>query len=187
MKNIPIEISARHVHLAKNDWRRLFGNMKIVIDHQISQPGQFVAKQRVLLREPKGTLNHVAIVDPFRSYTQCELSQTDARLLGLIPPLSHSGNLENASLVKIEGLVGGIERAAAIIAQRHFHITPTEAKALGLNDQQRVTINIPGERGTYFTNVVVRVHKNSRLSLHIDTDEGNACGYKKGMTSSIIS
>lgn len=178
-------MSARHVHLSTQDWAALFGNEKIVIDRTISQPGQFVAKQRIALHGPKGSLEHVAVVGPCRLYTQCEVSQTDARLLGIKSPLSHSGKLEGAAVVTIVSPKGKIERAAAVVAHRHLHVTPKDAAELGFQNLQPVTLTLPGVRGVHLTNVIVRIHEKSKLCLHIDTDEGNACGFHEGMTASL--
>lgn len=184
---IPIEVSARHVHLTTEDWFALFGQEEIQIDREISQHPQFSAKQRVTLRGSKGELPEVAIVGPFRSYTQAEVAMTDARRLGITPPLSDSGHLEAAASVTIIGTAGEITRPAAILQQRHLHMSPTEAAAANFVDRQTVSVVISGPRGARLDNVLVRIHESYSLRLHLDTDEANACGITPDMTAEIIS
>lgn len=181
MYTIPVEVSARHIHLSAKDYDVLFGSKKIRVAHPISQPGQFVATKRVTLKGPKGLIRRVAIIGPFRKYSQCEISVTDARALGISPPLSDSGILTKAAAVKIVGGKGTIRRSAAIIPRRHLHCDPASAKKMHVIDRARITVRIAGPRAAQLENVLVRVHKDFQLRLHLDTDEGNACGFYPGM------
>jgi len=187
MKQIPIETSARHVHLTQEDWAALFGDVEIAADRPVSQHPQFVAKQRVGIRGLKGAFENVAIVGPLRPYTQCEVSMTDAYFLGIAPPLSDSGKLDGAATVTIVGPKGEVTRAAAIVQQRHLHLNPSEASESGLHDHQTIAVNIPGPRGVRLDNVLVRVHPDYVCRLQLDTDEGNACGVTPGMIAEVAS
>lgn len=164
----------------------VFGQEQITIEHQISQKPQFVAGQRVILRGPKGEISKVAIVGPFRDYTQAELAMTDARRLGITPPLSDSGKLDLAAAITIVGTTGEIVRPAAIIQQRHLHMNPDTAALLNVHDRQVISLQISGPRGARLDNVLVRVHPSFSLCLHLDTDEANACGVVAGMTAEIV-
>ncbi len=187
MPSIPIEISARHVHLTKPDWATLFGTPEMTVSRPISQPGQFVAAERVILRGPKGELKNVGVVGPFRSETQVELAMTDARALGVAAPVCDSGSLEQAAEITIVGPKSEIVRAAAIVPRRHIHLGPAEAAVAGLHDRQTVSVHINGQRGAQLDNVLIRVHPDFTGRLHLDTDEGNACGVTTGMIADILS
>ena len=186
MASVPIETSARHIHITEADWVALFGDATIVSDHAISQPGQFVATQRVALRSPKAEYKNVGVVGPFRSYTQVELAPSEARHLGLTPPVTDSGKLDKAVAITIVGPKGELVRDAAIIQERHIHCPPDAAKKHGLKDGQIVSVVVPGPRGARLDNVIVRVNKDYAFRLHLDLDEGNACGVKPGMTAEIV-
>lgn len=186
MPSVPIEISARHVHLTEADWTALFGSAAMMVDHPLSQHLQFVATQRVTIRGPQGEFKNVAVVGPFRPYTQVELAMTDARALGVAAPLCDSGSLERAAEITIVGPPGEITRAAAIVSRRHVHLGPDEAAAAGLQDRQSVSVRITGPRGAQLDNVLVRVHPDFTGRLHLDTDEGNACGVTAGMTAELV-
>lgn len=186
MTSVPIELSARHVHLTAEDWTALFGDTEIISDREISQPGQYVAVQRVTLRGPKGEFKNVAVVGPLRPYTQVELAMTDARALGVNAPLSDSGSIDTAAEIIISGPVGEIVRHAAIIPKRHIHIGPSEAATVGVHDRQTVAVRIGGERGAQLDNVLVRINPDFVGRIHLDTDEGNACGVMPGMTAEIL-
>ena len=54
---IPIETSARHIHMCRNDFEALFGEgSELTYKADLSQPGQFVAKERLSVRGPKDRL-----------------------------------------------------------------------------------------------------------------------------------
>lgn len=187
MTSIPIEVSARHIHITREDWNALFGATPLAVDHPISQPHQYVATTRVTLRGPKGEYKNVGVVGPFRPYTQVELSATEARYLGITPPVTDSGHLSKAAAVTIIGPNGELVRNAAILQQRHLHCRPQDAKKYGYTDGQLISVMIPGPRGTRLDNVIVRVNKDYAFRLHLDTDEGNACGVAPGMTAELAS
>lgn len=186
MALVPIEVSARHIHLSTADWTALFGDTEITSARAISQSQQYVATQRLSLRGPKSEFPGVGIVGPLRPYTQVELSMTDARVLGISAPLSDSGSLDEAAKIIIIGPQGEIERPAAIVPKRHVHIGPAEAAAAGVQDQQKVSVRIDGLRGAVLNDVLIRVHPDFTGRLHLDTDEGNACGVAPGMVAEII-
>lgn len=186
MLSIPIEVSARHVHVTKEDWVKLFGAAEMEVERAISQEKQFVVKQRVTIRGPRGEFARVAIVGPFRSATQAELSMTDARTLGVAAPLTGSGELDGAAAITIIGTAGSIERNAAIVPQRHLHMAPDEAAEAGLKDHQTASVRIEGPRAAVLDYVLVRVHPDFQLRLHLDTDEGNACSVQAGMTAELV-
>ena len=86
-RRIPAEMSARHVHLSREDLRALFGLDQLECAREISQPGQYLSTCRVRLIGPKGILDNVAVLGPTRDATQVEISATDARTLGISAPV----------------------------------------------------------------------------------------------------
>lgn len=176
MLNIPIEISARHVHLSAEAWPQLFGAEAISVKTLISQPPQFLATQRVTLEGPKGSLERVAIVGPVRSYSQVELAVTDAKKLGIKPPLSESGSLQGAANITIIGPHGRLTLPVAITQRRHIHASPADLTTYGVSAGQEVIVRILGPRGGLFEHILVRVHPDFSWQLHLDTDEANALG-----------
>ena len=133
IKKIPIEVSARHVHLSQKDLEKLFGKQhKLKVLHPISQPGQFAAKEEVELINGKDKLN-ARIIGPCRERNQVEISITSAYKLKMrkIPPIRISGDLGNVSHITVKGPKGKI-KANVIIAQRHLHLSEEEAKKLKL-------------------------------------------------------
>lgn len=176
--NIPIEVSARHVHLSEGDFRKLFGEISLEVERVISQPNQFAAKQQVNLQGPQGVMARVRVVGPFRQKTQVELSISDCRKLGVRPHLALSGALEGSSGISVEGPAGTlILDSGVIVAQAHLHLTPSEARDLKLSHLESVTVTIKGERTVSLHDVIVRSREGvDRSALHIDTDEANAIG-----------
>ena len=73
-----------------------------------------------------------------------------------------------------------------IVAGRHLHCHTSEGEALGLRDKQVIRVRIAGGRGGILDNVLVRVDPTFRLELHLDTDEANGLGVKRGDKAEII-
>ena len=184
---IPAEMSARHVHLSKEDLKALFGLDQLECAREISQPGQYLSNCRVRLIGPKGILDNVAVLGPTRGATQVEISATDARTLGISAPVRLSGELADAAAVTIQAGSVVITRKAAIVAKRHLHMTPEDAAAFGVQHGQSVCVRVLGSRPLILEDVPVRVSKQSALALHMDTDEANAAGAGKDCTCQIVS
>jgi len=180
MKNkVLVETSARHVHVSEEHLKILFGeNAKLTFKKELSQPGQFAAEERVTIVGPKKSQHNVSILGPCRKNTQVELSATDARSLGFDIVFKESGDTKGTPGCKIVGPVGEIEiTEGVIIAKRHIHLPPREAKEMGLVDKEVVKVEVPTEhRSVIFGDVVIRVREDFATAMHIDTDEANAGG-----------
>lgn len=186
MFKLPIEISARHMHVSRKDLDLLFGKgYELTVKKNISQPGQFAAAESVKIITKKGELN-LRIVGPVRAKTQVELSLTDAFKLGINPPTRVSGNLVEAAAIKIIGPKKTIIRNCAIIAKRHVHLSVAEARKLKVKNGQKVAIKIGGDRGLIFNNVIVRSGDGHKLAAHFDTDEGNAAGINRKILGELL-
>ncbi len=175
MFKIPVEVSARHIHLSQKDLNKLFGeNYELRTQKQLSQVGQFAAEETVKLIGPKGEINNVRILGPVREKTQIEVSITDFIKLGIKPVLRASGDLIGSANIIITSSASEIESDGLIVAKRHLHLSPNEAKVLGVKNGQEVKIRVSGPREIIFGNVLVRVDDNFKLSFQLDTDEANA-------------
>jgi len=179
---IPIESSARHVHLTRQAMEKLFGPGTVLTKQRsLSQPGEFLAEQRMKLVTPAGEIAGVAVLGPVRKAVQVEISMTDARTLGLAAPIRLSGDLRGAADVVLIGQAGAYEApGSAIVAQAHVHMTPADAHKFGVNDKQSLCVRVGSDRPVSFENVIARVSDNFALAMHIDFDEANACGLKPG-------
>jgi len=177
---IPIEISARHVHLSQKNLDILFGKGYILTKKNVlSQPGEFAANETVDICFQNKTISNVRIVSPLRLETQVEISLTDAYNLELPAEIRVSGDLKNTQGILLVGPEGKVElKNGVIVAQRHIHVSFREALKLGINGKKSVSVKIGGQRMTTFHNIIVRKTENYRLVLHLDTDEGNAAGIK---------
>ena len=184
---VPVASSGRHCHLSPADLERLFGpGSRLTPMRMLEQPGQFAAEEKVTLETPKGRMS-LRVVGPLRRESQVELSMTDARQLGLSPPVRLSGDLNGSPGCR---LTNG-NRAAdlpkgVIIAARHLHMSGEEARAYGLTDGQEVSIRSDGPRSAVMERVVVRAGNGHLLEAHIDTDEANAFGIRSGQLCRLI-
>lgn len=191
MKNkikVSAEISARHLHLAKEDLETLFGvGFELSSLKALSQEGEFAASEKITIATPKDKIELVRILGPLRKRTQVEISKTDAVRLGLNPPVRESSDLKGSSGITLVGPKGSVElKEGVIIAQRHIHTSPTDAVKYNLKDKQVVSVKFKGERSVTFHNVVVRVAPNFVWKFHLDTDEANAAGLLGGEEGEIV-
>lgn len=183
---IPMEASARHVHLTQEQCHTLFGQ-ELEPERPLSQPGQYLSKQRLTIVGPKGRFEHVAVLGPVRREAQVEISMTDSRALGLAPPVRLSGDIQDSPGMILEGPCGRIGlRQGVIIAQRHLHLTPEDAARFGVTDRQSVQLQTYTSRPVLFQNVVVRVSDQFATAAHLDFDEANACALRCGDLGRII-
>ena len=175
---IPVAVSARHVHLTARSVEALFGpGASLRVHAMLRQPGQFAAEQTVALIGPKGRIEHVRVVGPPRTQDQVELSRSDELVLGIDAPLRESGDLQGTPGITLEGPAGRVALDHGVVCSlRHLHLSPADAVALGLHDQQRISVHVAGERALTFDDIVVRVAPDYRIEVHLDTDEGNAAG-----------
>ena len=173
---IPILISAHHVHLSHEDCINLFGpGYQLTPKNPLGQPGQFACEEQISLIGPRGKIDRVRILGPLRSKSQVEISRTDEFRLGINAPIRMSGDLHGSPGVILEGPAGQVKlQEGVILAQRHIHIPPQEASSFGLMDNDLVKIRVEGDRELIFGDVIVRVHPDFILEMHVDTDEGNA-------------
>ena len=175
---IPVEVSARHIHLSQEDLETLFGKgYRLTRKRALMQPGEFAAQETVTIRFKDKEISQVRVIIPLRPQTQLEISVTDAYDLGLPIVIKQSGDLKGTPGVLLIGPKGRVElKEGVIVAQRHLHISPREALKSGINGKNVVSIKISGPRMTTFHNFKVRKGDNLKLSAHLDTDEGNAAG-----------
>ena len=185
---VPVGISVRHIHLSRADVDKLFGrNYLLTPKKQLSQPGQYACEECLDVIGPRGELKKVRILGPERKATQIELAQTDCRNIGISAPVRSSGNTAGTPGVTLRGPLGEIRvPEGVIIADRHLHMSDTEAAAFGLKDGDHVQIRIDGIKPGILGNVLVRAGKAHALDLHIDTDDGNAFLLQQGQMVTVL-
>jgi putative phosphotransacetylase len=173
---LPIEVSARHVHLSQADQDALFGpGYQMKIKKELSQTGQWAAEETVVVKGPKGEWK-CRVLGPCRPKTQVEFAFSDGFKAGIDVPMRESGHLDGTPGCTIVGPAGTIEIKEGVIdPQRHLHIRDTEAAEWGLEKGDIISFYVPGSQAATFHNAVVRVHPTFRCNIHLDTDEGNAC------------
>ncbi|MDR2909345.1 MAG: phosphate propanoyltransferase [Oscillospiraceae bacterium] len=180
MNQVMIEVSARHVHLSRQDLETLFGpGAELHPKKMLSQPGQYASEERVEVVGPKRSFTGVSVLGPLRAETQVEISLTDARSIGANEaPIRESGVLEGSCGCALVGPAGRVElKQGLIAAKRHIHTTPEDAERLGVKDKETVGVKVktPNGRDAILGDVVVRVSPSYSTAMHIDTDEANAC------------
>lgn len=189
MAEFIVETSARHVHVTQEALETLFGKgAELTKKKDLSQPGQFASEQRVDVIGPKRELKNVSILGPCRSATQIELSATDARSIGIAAPIRESGDVSGSGACTIVGPCGKVECSeGVIVAKRHIHMTPADAKEFGVTNGQIVAVKVKSEgRCAVLGDTVIRVSDNYKLAMHVDTDESNACGAGRAQMGEIV-
>ncbi len=183
---VELEASGRHVHVTAEQAQRLFGH-SLTPKRPLSQPGQFLAKERVTVIGPKGRFENVAVLGPERTEAQVEISLTDGRTLGMDPPIRLSGNVKDTPGAVLQGPRGQVAISQGVIcAQRHIHMTPEDAARMGVTDKQTVKLRVFTRRPLIFDQVQVRVSPDFATYVHLDYDEANACGFQPGDLGRIL-
>ena len=183
---VELEASGRHVHVTREQAVTLFGHV-LTPKRELSQPGQFLANERVTILGPKGEFQNVAVLGPERSEGQVEISLTDGRILGITPPVRPSGQIADTPGILLKGDKGTVVLERGVIAaQRHIHVHPDDAPALGVQDKQTVRLQTYTDRPVIFSDVLVRVHPEFQTRVHLDFDEANACGFRSGDLGRIL-
>jgi putative phosphotransacetylase len=185
---VPIGVSARHVHLSKADLETLFGKGYELTKKKELMGGQFAADEFVTIVGLKlRAIENVRILGPVRKETQVEISSTDAIKLGMKAPIRDSGDIKGSAPIALVGPKGAVYlQEGCIIAKRHIHMSPADAKAAGVKDGDTVSVQTENDRGTIFNHVSIRVHDSYTLEMHIDTDEANAANIITGSTVTIL-
>lgn len=185
---VPVGLSNKHLHLTEEHIEVLFGKgYKLTPKKDLVQPGQFASEEKVDIVGPKGTLKGIRVLGPARPQTQIELAMTDARGIGIKAPIRESGKLDGTPGCKLIGPCGEVEiEEGVIIALRHVHLSPEQAKEAGVKDKDMVSLKVGGERGLIFENVLVRSGDTHERECHLDTDEGNAAGLGPDAEAEII-
>ena len=184
---IELEASGRHVHVTKEQAMALFGH-PLTPKRPLSQPGQYLANERVTVVGPKGKFENVAVLGPEREAGQVEISLTDGRTLGITPPVRLSGDVANSPGAVLRSDRGQVTLQEGVIcAQRHIHMIPETAKQMGVQDKQTVKLQVFTDRPVIFDDVVVRVSEKFADFVHLDYDEANACGFQTGDLGRIVS
>jgi propanediol utilization protein len=187
--SVPINISARHMHVRRDHLEILFGPGAVLTKlRDLKQPGEFAANETVAVLGPnRRTFDQVRILGPVRKITQVELSYTDGRYLGMDLPARISGDIAGTLPVILVGPKGVVQLPEGVIrALRHMHIGDEDAARLGLRGGQNVSVRAGGVLGVTFHQVLVRAGGNLVREMHIDTDEANAAGLGAGAYGEII-
>jgi putative phosphotransacetylase len=178
-KRLLVSISARHVHLTDEHVEKLFGpGKKLTPEKMLYQDGFYAAAETVMIVGPRRRmLPSVRILGPTRKASQVELAITDAISLGIDAPVRHSGDIKGTPGCVLVGPAGAVELTEGVIrAARHVHMSFDDATAYGVKNGSFMTLSIKSPQcSVAFEDLLVRADATSKLEVHIDTDEGNAC------------
>lgn len=187
--DVPVGVSNRHIHLNQADLETLFGEgYQLTPFKDLSQPGQYACKELLTIVGPSlRPIENVRVLGPLRSKSQVEISATDSYVLKVKPPVRESGNLTGSAGITIIGPKGVVcLNEGCIIANRHIHMSPSDAVKFNVKDGDFVVVDVKGKRRTRWYDVQVRVSKDFRLEMHVDTDDANATGIGNGCKVQIV-
>jgi putative phosphotransacetylase len=180
---IPVGVSARHAHVTQEHLEVLYGEGHQLASHvPLYQPSAFAAQETLtIVGRRLRAIEGIRILGPVRDYSQVELAPTDAIRLGLDPPIRDSGDIAGSEPITLIGPKGSVYlKEGAICATRHIHMTPQDAKNLGVREGDSLKVCIPGERALTFDNIRLKISPDYVLQMHLDTDDANAAGLRGG-------
>jgi propanediol utilization protein len=173
-----VNVSARHCHVTQEDLERLFGKgHKLTPYKALYQDGFFAAEETVTMIGPRHRMiTGLRILGPCRDHSQVELAFTDAVMLGLDIPVRKSGDHRDSPGAYLLGPTGMIRLERGVIRhERHVHMGPTDVAYYGVKDGDRLNLRIESDCPAVLESLLVRLSPASKLEVHLDTDEGNAC------------
>ena len=173
-----VNVSARHCHLTQEAVEALFGKGATLTPMKwLYQKEQFAAKETVTLIGPRSrVISNLRILGPCRDFNQIELALTDSIALGFDVPVRQSGLIKETPGCMLMGPAGFFEMKDGVIrAAPHVHMHPDDAAFYGVKQGDFMRLRVSGDCAVTFERLLVRVHKDFKLEVHIDTDEGNAC------------
>jgi putative phosphotransacetylase len=176
--NVVANISARHCHLTQADVETLFGPGATLTElKRLFQSTDFAANETVAVVGPRQRMiPGVRILGPCRPFSQVELAFTDAISLGIDVPVRLSGDIEGTPGCVLIGPKGSLVLSKGVIrAERHVHMGPRDAEYYGVKHLDRMNMRVNSACPTTLEGLLVRVHKDWKLEIHVDTDEANCC------------
>ncbi|HUF27568.1 MAG TPA: PduL/EutD family phosphate acyltransferase [Gemmatimonadaceae bacterium] len=187
--SVPVGVSNRHVHLSAEDARTLLGRAQPTVRRPLSQPGQYAAEETLTAIGPAGRIEGIRIVGPPRGSTQLEIAKSDARVLGVAPPVAASGALDQSiGGVTLVGTAGSVRLArGVIVAARHLHLSAADAARWALQDGDLLDVRCgEGARATTLHGLLVRAGDRHATELHLDVDEAAATGVGTGDRALVV-
>ena len=184
-----VNISARHCHLTPQAVETLFGKGRTLTPKKwLYQKDQYAAEESVTLIGPRSrVISNLRILGPCRDLNQVELAFTDSIALGFDIPVRQSGNITGTPGCMLMGPAGFLRLDEGVIrAAPHVHMHPDDAKFYGVKPGEFMRLRVGGGLGVTFDRLLVRVHADFKLEVHIDTDEGNACGLGPGTSVELL-
>lgn len=177
--DLVVSISARHCHLTDEHVETLFGPGHTLTPMKpLYQDGFYAAEESVMVVGPRRRmLPNVRVLGPTRSKSQVELAFTDSISLGVDAPVRHSGRIDGTPGCVLVGPRGVVELQEGVIrAARHVHMSFRRAADLKVSNGDFMNLRIESPQCTLtFEELLVRADDTSKLEVHLDTDEGNAC------------
>ncbi|HEY0945029.1 MAG TPA: phosphate propanoyltransferase [Opitutaceae bacterium] len=176
-----VNVSARHCHLTPEAVETLFGKGRTLTPMKwLYQKDQFAAQETVTLIGPRSrVISNLRILGPCRDLNQVELALTDAIALGFDIPVRQSGTIKHTPGCMLMGPAGFLELEQGVIrAAPHVHMSPDDAAYYAVKAGDFMRLRVGGDCATTFDRLLVRVHADFKLEVHIDTDEGNACALR---------
>lgn len=173
-----VSISARHLHLTDEHVEVLFGRgHKLTPMKNLYQDGFYAAEETVMVVGPKRRmLPSVRVLGPTRPHSQVELAFTDGISLGIDLPVRASGKISGTPGCVLVGPHGVVELKEGVIrAERHVHMSNRHAAYYGVKNGERMSLRIDSSCAVVLRDLLVRADDTSKLEVHLDTDEGNAC------------
>ncbi len=184
-----VNVSARHCHLSPQAVETLFGpGHQLTPKKWLYMDGQYAAEECVTLIGPRSrVISNLRILGPCRDFNQVELAFTDAISLGFDIPVRASGDIKGTPGCMLMGPAGFLELPEGVIrAAPHVHMHPDDAAFYGVKAGAFMRLRVGGPCGMTFDRLLVRVSKDFKLEVHIDTDEANACGLVPGVPCELL-
>lgn len=188
---LTLNVRPRRVLLTPEHYRLLSADS---LPEATSRPGG--SELHLRIATPLGTIEQVVALSTDSTDSLALLPRSDGDRLGINLPVRSLADTADAPPVTLINIRGEHIEVPAISPERHLHLSAADARYLQLVTDQHVPILVRGTKATdfrqawrdvVFGGVRVRVTREHCGELHLDTDEGFACGWPGTFEVQILS
>lgn len=185
---VPVYVQKKHIHLSQIDADKLFGKWYVFSNKKyFTQPWEFFTQEQLTIKWPKGEINNIDIIMPFRKFTQIEISPSDNEILWINAKETKSGDLQKSESLTIIWPKWSIYlEHCAIVAEKHIHMSVAYAKDFWFKNNQMIKLKTPWKEWKIIENVRIRTNDKFEFDLHLNSDEWKKFWLKTNDRAEII-
>jgi propanediol utilization protein len=192
MKRLPVRVIPHHIRLSQADREFLFGQEPLPVG-AAAKSGWL--DTRCTLATALNRLTEVQVSSDFVPHSYAVITRGDAAILQLDPPVRTANDILETPTLTLIGPGGRHLTIPVIVALRHLHLLPQDARELQIGRGEFVMAVVQSDNSAHrrsagrdliLAGVEARVGSETASELHLDVEEANASGISSGGLVKII-